>query len=75
MGNFPGEMFVSDGIRYVLKYGPNGNLRPYTVGPVASAARKAATWLPKLGWLGVGLLAVAGIAGIIYLCVSRGDEE
>jgi hypothetical protein len=29
-----GDTFVSKGIEYVLRQGPNGNLRPYTVGPM-----------------------------------------
>jgi hypothetical protein len=32
--NVPGATFVSKGIKYILDYGPKGNLRPYTVGPV-----------------------------------------
>ena len=36
--NRPGAMFASKGIQYVLKYGPKGNLRPYTLGPIAVKA-------------------------------------
>lgn len=33
MANMPGDTFVSKkGIKYILDYGPKGNLRPYTVG-------------------------------------------
>ena len=33
--NVPGAMFIdSKGIKYILAYGPKGNLRPYTIGLV-----------------------------------------
>jgi len=37
--NVPGAAFVSKGVKYVLDYGPKGNLRPYTVGPVKTAVK------------------------------------
>jgi len=37
--NVPGAKFVSKGIEYVLDYGPKGNLRPYTLGPIKKAAK------------------------------------
>ncbi len=37
--NVPGATFVSKGIKYVLNYGPKGNLRPYTVGPIKKATK------------------------------------
>jgi hypothetical protein len=69
----PGDTFVSQGIKYILNHGPKGNLRPYTVGPVVALARKAAPWLPKLGWAGlaIGSVALVGVA-IWYAC--KDDE-
>ena len=37
--NVPGAKFVSKGVEYVLDYGPKGNLRPYTLGPIKKAAK------------------------------------
>lgn len=38
--HFPGETFVSSkGIKYVLDYGPKGNLRPYVLGPVKAVMK------------------------------------
>lgn len=37
--NIAGAKFVSRGIEYVLDYGPKGNLRPYTLGPVKTAVK------------------------------------
>jgi len=70
MPDMPGDTFVSKGTRYVLHYGPKGNLRPYTVGSVAGeVARRTGSWLPKLGWAGlaVGAVILAGV-GIWYAC-------
>ena len=38
--NVPGAKFVSKkGVEYVLAYGPKGNLRPYTLGPIKTAVK------------------------------------
>lgn len=37
--NVPGATFVSRGMEYVLDFGPKGNLRPYTVGPIKTAIK------------------------------------
>ena len=73
MPDMPGDTFVSQGIKYILLHGPKGNLRPYTVGPVATLARVGASWLPKLGWAGlaIGAVALIGVA-VWYAC--KDDE-
>jgi len=73
MPDMPGDTFVSKGLKYVLQHGPKGNLRPYTVGPVRELAKRGASWLPKLGWAGLAIGAVALIGvGVWYIC--RDDE-
>jgi len=69
MSDMPGDTFVSQGIKYILLHGPKGNLRPYTVGPIAALACKGTSWLPKVGWVGlaVGVIALVGVA-IWYAC-------
>ena len=73
MPDMPGDTFVSQGIKYTLLHGPKGNLRPYTVGPVVALARAGASWLPKLGWAGlaIGAVALIGVA-VWYAC--KDDE-
>jgi len=63
--NMPGETFISRGFKYVLRYGPKGNLRPYYLGPLSK--------LSRLGWVGlaIGAVALAG-AAIWYVC--KNDE-
>ena len=61
MTNFPGETFVSQGIKYILQYGPKGNLRPYVVGPVIVAAKTRNPWII----LGVAALVVVVVGGIL----------
>ena len=73
MPDMPGDTFVSQGIKYVLLRGPKGNLRPFTVGPITAIARKGAMWLPKFGWAGLVIGAVALIgAAVWYAC--KDDE-
>ena len=55
--NVPGEIFVSKGIKYVLANGPNGNLRPYTVGPVKKAIKTRNPYI-----IASTLLVVASVA-------------
>ena len=69
MTNFPGETFVSQGIKYILQHGPKGNLRPYVVGPVAVAAKTRNPWII----LGVVALVVVVVGGI--LLTSLLDEK
>lgn len=74
MPDMPGDMFVDKrDILYILLHGPKGNLRPYTLGPVAALARKTAPWLPKLGWLGLALAAAALVGAGIW-CACRDKE-
>ena len=74
MPDMPGDTFVSKGIEYVLQHGPKGNLRPYTLGPVTSVARKGVSFLPKLGLAGLAIGAVALIGvGIWYACKDERD--
>jgi len=69
MPNMPGETFMSQGIKYILLHGPKGNLRPYVAGSAAALARQGARWLPKLGWAGLAICAIALIgAAIWYAC-------
>jgi len=63
MTNFPGETFVSQGIKYILQYGPKGNLRPFVVGPVVVAAKTRNPWII----LGVAALAVVFVGGILLI--------
>ena len=87
MPNQPGDKFASQGIGYVLHYGPKGNLRPYTVGPVASqvpkisrllpmASRlpKSVALLPMLGWLGLAV-AVAALVGAAIASASDCHQQ
>lgn len=73
MPDMPGDTFASKGILYILGYGATGKLRPFTVGPLAAAAAKGAKWLPRLGWpgLAVGAIALAG-AAIWWTCKDEG---
>lgn len=64
--NFVGATFVSQGIKYVLKYGPKGNLRPYTVGPIKAAARTGNPYLIA----GAAMAAVA-LIGITFVSVRN----
>ena len=59
MPNFPGETFLSNGFKYILRIGPKGNLRPYYLGPVIAAAG------PYV-WIG---LAIAGLVGVVLVAV------
>ena len=73
MPNMPGDTFIcKKGIKYVLKYGPKGNLRPYTVGPVSEAVRKGGLALSKLGWTGlaIGAVILLGV-GAWYICRDK----
>ena len=69
MANFPGETFISEGIKYVLQVGPKGNLRPYVVGPVEVAVKTRNPWI-IIGAVAVVLI----ILGCIALS-SLHDEE
>ncbi|HEY1685693.1 MAG TPA: hypothetical protein VGG19_13075 [Tepidisphaeraceae bacterium] len=69
--NVPGATFVADGIKYVLKIGPKGNLRPYTVGPVA-AAGAGFFGLPLLGIIAVGAGVLVATA-VVVACMA--DES
>lgn len=74
MPDMPGDTFVNKGIEYVLRLGPKGNLRPYTVGPAGGAiARKGATLLPKLDWAGLAIGVAAAIGAVIWRACS--DDE
>jgi hypothetical protein len=67
--NEPGATFISKGIKYILQYGPKGNLRPYTIGPVKSALKT------KNPYLIVGSLLLAGIVFTILITSSKSSEE
>ena len=68
MPNFPGEMFVSNGFKYILQIGPKGNLRPYYLGPVIAAGG------PYV-WIGLAIagLVVAGAVLVVALCEDADD--
>ena len=68
-----GDTFVSKGIEYVLRVGPKGNLRPYTVGPVVALARKGASCLPRLGWAGLAIGAAVAVGAVIWWACT--DDE
>ena len=66
MANFPGETFISGGCKYILGIGPNGNLRPFYLGPVIARA----------GWIGLGIAAVAVVAGLfIWAYCEEGEAN
>jgi hypothetical protein len=56
--NAPGQTFVSKGFKYVLDYGPKGNLRPYTVGPIKTAAKTRNPYIIGSAILTVAVLVV-----------------
>ena len=71
--NVEGARFVSKGIEYVLQHGPKGNLRPYTVGPVAAASAKAAVRIPVWGWVVAGTILAGAVSVSAYrYCTQRG---
>ncbi len=77
MPDMPGDMFIDKkSILYILLHGPKGNLRPYTVGPVAVLARKAHPLLSRLGPVGLAIAAavLVGLAGVAIWRACR-DEE
>ena len=55
MPNFPGETFISNGFKYILRIGPKGNLRPYYLGPVVAVGKHG----------GLAGLAIAGLAIVV----------
>ncbi len=62
MSNMPGDKFVSKGIEYVLGYGPKGNLRPFTVGPVVAGLAAVPVW----GWIALAVVGVVTAGAVIY---------
>ena len=56
--NVQGAIFVSKGIKHVLDYGPKGNLRPYTIGPIKAAVKT------RNPYVIAGTIAVVAIVGI-----------
>jgi len=69
MANFPGQTFVDRrGIQYMLRYGPKGNLRPYTLGPLKTAMKTRNPWI---------ILAAAAVVGgiiLISLCTNKNQS-
>ncbi len=61
-----GATFVSKGTEYILDYGPKGNLRPYTGGPVKKAMK---TRNPYIIGGAVVLAVVVGIG--VWYCNKR----
>jgi len=60
--NMPGAKFVSKGIEYVLDYGPKGNLRPYTIGPIIKTATK--TRNPYI--IGSAIIVVTAVVVVLW---------
>jgi hypothetical protein len=54
--NIPGAIFVSKGVKYVLDYGPKGNLRPYTLGVAKTVIKTRNPYV-----IGVAILLAAAI--------------
>ena len=63
MPNLPGETFVSNGFKYILRIGPKGNLRPYYLGPVIAAGG------PYV-WIGLAIVVV-GTLVVVALCANN----
>ncbi len=68
--NAPGETFVSKGVKYMLDYGPKGNLRPYTVGPIKTAAKTRNPYIIGGTILAVTVLVI-GLGTWYYLKRSK----
>jgi len=69
MPNMPGDTFVSQGVKYVLDYGPKGNLRPFTVGPVVAGLAAVPVW----GWIGLAVVGVAAVGAVVYDACQDGN--
>jgi len=65
MPNFPGETFVSNGFKYILRIGPKGSLRPYYLGPVIAAGG------PYV-WIGLAIVVVGALV-VVALCANNED--
>ena len=61
--NQPGATFVSRGVKYVLGYGPKGNLRPYTVGPVTTGGKRVLSTGNPYVIAATAIVVTAGIIG------------
>lgn len=61
--HYAGITFISKGVKYVLDYGPKGNLRPYTVGTVKAATRTGNPYI-------IAGAAVA-LIGVAFVCVRN----
>ena len=61
MADRPGDTFVSKGIKYILRIGPKGNLRPYTVGPVKPSSGNSCVVIGTL----IAAIGVAVIGSLL----------
>jgi len=68
MPNFPGETFVSNGFKYILRIGPKGNLRPYYLGPVIAAGG------PYV-WIGLAIAGLVVVGALVVVALCANDED
>ena len=68
MPNFPGETFVSNGCKYILRVGPKGNLRPYYLGPVVAAGARA-------GWIGLAIAGLVLVGAVLVAALCDEEDE